>query len=240
MSENLFETGIIAAGEGLRLKNEGIKVSKSLVTINGKPLIGHLLEALQQNHAGSITCIINEFSQDLKEYLTNYEYPAGLNVIIKTTPNSFRSLCEISPFLKPPFLLGTCDSIFRNQEFSKFIEYCLNNRDADAVFAVTGHIDDEKPLYALMDKNNRLTGLSDTGPAEYVTGGLYFFNRDIRNEAAEAAAGGTSRLRYFLKYLLEKDFRIFCYSFSKIIDVDHVNDITAAEEFLEINENKGI
>jgi NDP-sugar pyrophosphorylase family protein len=236
---NLFDVGIIAAGEGLRLKMEGIQSSKSLVSVNGVPLIEHLLNSLEQNHAGPVTCIINEFSKDTEEFFNNYSYSGPLRLIIKTTDNSFQSLYEISTYLKPPFLLATCDSIFLKKEFSDFVKFSMRKRDADAVFAVTGYIDDEKPLYAVTDENDRVLDLSDKADSMSVTGGLYFFNKDIQNDIREAYEQGISRLRYFLRFLLHKKFNICCYRFSKIIDVDHVNDITSAEEFLLNNENKG-
>jgi NDP-sugar pyrophosphorylase family protein len=231
VADTWFDVGIIAAGEGLRLKQEGIQSSKCLVPVNGTPLIQHLFNSLRDNQAGKITCIINESSDDLKKYLNEY-YPGELNIIVKSTDNSFQSLYEISRFLKPPFLLATCDSIFLKEEFTQFIKYSLNHSGNDAVFAVTGYIDDEKPLYAISDKESRLSGLSDEALSQSVTGGLYFFNKDIQKEIHEAFNQGISRLRYFLRFLLEKKYNIHCYRFSRIIDVDHLNDISAAEEFL--------
>ena len=55
---------------------------------------------------------------------------------------------------------------------------------------------------------------------------------EIKKEIKEAMESDTKRLRNFLRFLIRKEFRIQAYRFSKIIDVDHISDIEAAESFL--------
>lgn len=52
-----------------------------------------------------------------------------LEVVVKTTPSSMHSFYEISPFLKgEKFCLTTVDTIFREKEFTCFIEAFKNQR----------------------------------------------------------------------------------------------------------------
>ncbi|MFZ6032667.1 MULTISPECIES: sugar phosphate nucleotidyltransferase [unclassified Melioribacter] len=228
-----MDLAIIAAGEGLRLKEEGITIPKPLVKINGVPLIKRIIDMTLINGFDSIVCIIREESKELERFLKeNYtNYP--LNLIVKSTQSSFHSLYQLSRLLSTPFLLTTSDSVFLESEFKSFVNYGMNLKDADGVIAVTDFIDDEKPLYADIDENDRIINFNDSNNGyEFVTGGLYLFKKNIQKEIEEAMNSGVIRLRNFLRFLIQKDFRLYALPFSKIVDVDHVSDIKTAEEFL--------
>lgn len=231
-----FSLGIIAAGEGIRLKEEGINIPKPLVEINGIPLIQRIIDIALKNGVDSIVCIINEESQELEKYLLNNNSLLPFNLIVKSTPSSFHSFHQVSRFLEPPFLLTTTDSVFRENEFAEFLKYSMNCKKADAVLAVSDFIDDEKPLYVNIDEDSKILSFGDTdNNCEFVTGGLYFFKKDIREEISNALNENVSRLRNFLRYLITRDRNLFAYPFTKIIDVDHASDIKTAEEFLTNN-----
>jgi NDP-sugar pyrophosphorylase family protein len=88
-------------------------------------------------------------------------------------------------------------------------------------------------LYADIDENSKITNFNDSNDGyEFITGGLYLFKTDIQKEIDEAVNSGVVRLRNFLRFLIQKDFRLYAFPFSKIIDVDHLRDIKTAEEFL--------
>lgn len=232
----LIGVGIIAAGEGHRLREEGIQVSKPLVQINGTPIIKRIIDITRNTGKSSITCIINEKSEELENFLLKYSRTNPINLIVKSTPSSLHSLYQLNRFLSGPFLLTTADSVFLESEFKSFMNYGMNLKDADGVIAVTDFIDDEKPLYADIDENDKIINFKDSNDGyDFVTGGLYLFKTDIQKEIDEAVKSGVVRLRNFLRFLIQKDFRLYAYPFSKIIDVDHMNDIKIAEEFLNSN-----
>ncbi|HQF41640.1 MAG TPA: NTP transferase domain-containing protein [Ignavibacteriaceae bacterium] len=228
-----MELAIIAAGEGLRLKREGINISKPLVKINGVPLIQRIIDTALKNNISSIVCIINNDSEDLMKFLQNKYSSKKLKLIVKSTESSFHSLKEISQHLTPPFLISTVDSIFKEDEFRSFLEFGINVSNADVIVASTNFIDDEKPLYINLNEDGYVIDFYDSAKDyEFVTGGLYLFKREIKKEIKEAMESDTKRLRNFLRFLIRKEFRIQAYRFSKIIDVDHISDIEAAESFL--------
>lgn len=228
-----IDFGIIAAGEGSRLKAEGIQKSKPMIPINGKPLIEWIIVPALNSGVEKINCIINEESNDLKAYLNKYTYSHKINLLVKNTKSSFHSLIEISQHLTPPFLISTVDSIFKEDEFRSFLEFGINVSNADVVVASTNFIDDEKPLYINLNEDGYVIDFYDSAKDyEFVTGGLYLFKREIKKEIKEAMESDTKRLRNFLRFLIRKEFRIQAYNFSKIIDVDHISDIEAAESFL--------
>jgi NDP-sugar pyrophosphorylase family protein len=228
-----MDLAIIAAGKGLRLKEEGINIPKPLVEINGVPLIGRIIDIAIKNGVDSIACIINDESEELEKYLQENYSSYSLNLVVKSTPSSFHSLYQLSRFVKSPFLLTTTDSVFKEDEFSAFLDYGINKNDADAVLAVTDFIDDEKPLYAEVEEDSRIISLLDNNnDYEFVTGGLYIFKKDIKKFIDEAAEQGVNRLRNFLRFLMKNKLKMYAFPFSKIIDIDHVSDINKAENFL--------
>lgn len=51
--------GIIAAGEGSRLQQEGVSLPKPLVEIDGKPMIKRLIDIFISCNATTISVIVN-------------------------------------------------------------------------------------------------------------------------------------------------------------------------------------
>ena len=228
--------GIIAAGEGSRLKAEGIPVPKPLVKIDGIPLIERLLNSYIRCGITAVTCIINEYSLEVRDFVERKTFPIPIRFHIETTPSSMHSFLALEPFLnKERFLLSTVDSVFEDDDLKKFIRYAEEHRDKDGVLAVTDFIDDEKPLYVQLNERNAIIRFGKEGAMvtpRWVTGGLYIFSPKIFAEKSRVLAQGMERLRNFLAFLLEQGYTIDAFPFSKIIDIDHVNDIRMAEQHL--------
>lgn len=232
--EILLDLAIIAAGEGSRLKAEGVLTPKALVPIGGVPLVERIIRSAVRHGAGSVRCIVNEESPALKEFLLESNFGASIDVTIRSTPSSLHSLAALAPKLQnAPFLLTTVDSIFKDEEFHQFLNYATTQERNDGTLAVTEFIDDEKPLFVEMDSEQRILRFMDERRGtQWITGGLYYFEPAVLGEIAEAIRSGTSRLRNFLRLLAVKGYKLQGFPFSKIIDVDHLHDIQAAEEFL--------
>lgn len=226
---------IIAAGEGSRLNQEGVQVSKPMVKINGVPMIERLLDLAMRNSATSISCIINEESAELKKYLEEQNFGIPFNLVVKSTPSSLHSLHTLREFLSDDyFCLTTVDTIFKEEEFIRYISYCeANKENRGGILAVTSFIDDEKPLCVTLDDEMLIQSFDDElTDQEYATGGIYFFDPKIFDIMDEAINFGMMRLRNFQRLLLEHKFKLEAFPFTKIVDVDHVGDIEKAEKFL--------
>jgi NDP-sugar pyrophosphorylase family protein len=224
---------IIAAGEGSRLSREGLKMPKPLVEINGKPMIKRLLDVFEINSAKNISIIINESILEVKNYTELLGYDFQLKFKIKSTPSSMHSLYEMKEMIeKEIFCLTTVDTVFKPDEFKAFIEYAAKQTDKDAVMAVTSFVDDEKPLY-IKTEEDRIVEFSDIkSDSQFVSGGIYFFKPSIWEVLEQSITKGNQRMRNFQRDLLKAGLNIGFYEFSKIIDVDHAEDINTAEAFL--------
>lgn len=227
---------IISAGEGSRLSQEGSQLPKPLVEINGKAMIDRLVDIFIANGAEQIVIIINNEVQMTKNHLAELKAksPVHVEVVVKTTPSSMHSFFELSRYLKDDkFCLTTVDTIFGEDEFSKYITE-FKSSDKDGLMAVTDYIDDEKPLYISTDENLKITGFHDTMTegCKYISGGIYCLTPKAVSTLERCIEKGMSRMRNFQRELVADGLDLKAYPFTKILDVDHVSDIAKAEEFL--------
>lgn len=218
------------------MSQEGVQLPKPLVQLNGVAMIDRLIHIFAQNGAEEVVVIINNevplTKAHLHELEKNSEVP--LRVVVKTTPSSMHSFYELSRYLKDDrFCLTTVDTIFREEEFARFIE-AFKAYDGDGMMAVTDYIDDEKPLYIGTDASNRITGFYDSLQPDirYISGGIYCLSPQSIVTLEKCMAQGMSRMRNFQRQLVADGLQLKAYPFSKILDVDHADDIVKAEAFL--------
>ena len=143
---------IIAAGEGSRLAQEGVKKPKPLVELCGEPMIGRLINIFVRCNAESVSVIVNQEMTEVQDYLKQLKatLPVPLNIVVKSTPSSMHSFYELTRVMKPgKFCLTTVDTIFKEPDFAKYVAAFEADTTHDGMMAVTPFIEDEKPLYLL-------------------------------------------------------------------------------------------
>lgn len=230
--------GIIAAGEGSRLAQEGVLKPKPLVELNGVPMIERLIRLFVDANAESISVIVNEQMVEVKEYLNNLnsELPVDLKIVVKSTPSSMHSFYELSSLMKGrgKFILTTVDTIFHETEFKKYVSAFETSEEIDGMMPMTSFIDDEKPLYIDVDANNNIVGFRDDKweEAKYISGGIYGLTEPAISVLEECMAQGVSRMRNYQRALVANGLKLKGYLFDKIVDVDHAGDIATAEKFI--------
>lgn len=226
---------IIAAGEGSRLVQEGVKLPKPLVNLCGTPMIKRLIDIMTDCNPESLSIIVNEQMTEVREYLESLELPVPLHLTVKTTPSSMHSFYEVSRHFKDgKFILTTVDTIFREEDFRAYVEAFEADETTDGYMAVTSFIDDEKPLYIDVDADMRITAFRDR-PFEgmkYISGGIYGLTAPALKVLENCMETGVSRMRNYQRALVEAGLNLKAYPFPKIIDVDHAGDIATAEAFI--------
>lgn len=226
---------IIAAGEGSRLVQEGVKYPKPLVRLNGVPMIKRLIDIFMRNNPTSLSIIVNEQMTEVHEYLESLTLPVPLRLVVKSTPSSMHSFWEVSRgFEEGKFCLTTVDTIFREDEFARYIEAFETDDSADGYMAVTSFIDDEKPLYIDVDASMDITAFRDApfDGVRYISGGVYGLTAPALKVLAECMNRGVSRMRNYQRALVDAGLRLKAWPFDKIVDVDHAGDIATAEAFI--------
>ncbi len=176
--------------------------------------------------------IINGQAQDVRSLLDTLP----VNVTVKTTPGSLHSLAALMPRIEGgDVCVATVDAVFRPEEFDAYLQAWRDTDDADAFMAVTKFVDDEKPLYVSVNREGLITGYFDT-PADgvaYVSGGIYILTPDALSILPDCMESGHTRMRDFQRALVAAGLRLRPFEFRKIIDVDHVADIAAAEDLIK-------
>ena len=230
---------IIAAGEGSRLAREGISSPKPLVKVGGEHLIDRLIRVFMQNGGTEIVAICNEQMTEVQGHLQKIqeEGQVPLKFIVKSTPSSMHSMWELSRWLgDEPFVLTTVDTIFREGEFAEYVQRFLSLVEqgrADGLMGVTDYIDDEKPLYVATDEALQITGFLDQCEhPKYISGGIYGLTPSSIPVLNRCIERGESRMRNFQRALVADGLCLKAYPFSKVLDIDHAEDIQKAEDFL--------
>ena len=224
---------VIAAGEGSRLRSEGITEPKPLVTLAGETLIARLCRIFAECGADEIVVVTRpETESQLRETVLPQSVP--LRILSRLTPSSMHSFAEIAPLLHDAaFCLTTVDTVFREDEFAAYIKAFRETDDCcDGLWAVTPFIDDEKPLY-IETRDDMITKFGDTrGEARVVSGGIYCMKPQCLPTLHRCLREGVSRMRNFQRGLLDDGLKLRAFEFKKIVDIDHARDIEKAEEFL--------
>lgn len=225
---------ILAAGEGSRLAQEGIALPKPLIRLNGTEMLGRLINIFVNNNAKSISIIVNEEMTSVQDFVRNLKLNIPLNVVVKSTPSSMHSLYELRNFLQDDkFCLTTVDTIFKEEEFTKYIQAFITDTQCDGMMAVTDYIDDEKPLYVATDEDMNITGFLDqSADCKYISGGIYGLTPKAIGTLERCLQSGQSRMRNFQRQLVTDGLKLKAHPFAKIVDVDHAEDIKKAEKFL--------
>ena len=226
---------IIAAGEGSRLAQEGVKAPKPLIEIQGVPIIERLVKIFMRQNASSVSIIVNEQQPQTLALLQELQKEYPINIVVKDTPSSMHSMHALTPHLQgdEKFCLTTVDTLFRDEEFAGYIK-AFEESKSDGLMAVTSYIDDEKPLYVGTDSTLSITAFLDT-PADdvkYISGGIYGLTPKALATLQRCIEEGTSRMRNFQRALVADGLKLKAYPFEKIIDIDHADDIIKAEKFL--------
>lgn len=224
---------ILAAGEGSRLAQEGVELPKPLVKVNGEAMIDRLIRIFNDCGAEEIYIITNNLTELTQEHLRQLqEKDEKIHLIVKTTPSSMHSFYELRKVMgNGKFCLTTVDTIFRENEFKQYVQ-AWKNADEDGLMAVTDYIDDEKPLYIATDRQLNITAFLDDEPQPYISGGIYGLSDTSFPVIDKCISEGQSRMRNFQRQLVKDGLHLKAYPFSKILDVDHANDIEKAEAFL--------
>lgn len=234
---------IIAAGEGSRLAQEGIVSPKPLIEVADQHLIDRLLDVFREVGASELWVVCNDLRPEVSAHLAQladqglYGRPLPLHYVVRTTPSSMHSFAALAPHLDGgPFVLTTVDTIFRNEEFARYVQAFSEAvaQGYDGLMGVTDYIDDERPLYVGVGEDDLITGFHDTYSEglRYISGGIYGLTPSALPILRRCLEQGNSRMRNFQRALVAEGCRLKAWRFSKVLDIDHATDIAKAEDFL--------
>jgi len=229
--------GIIAAGEGSRLRAGGWSGSKPLLPIAGRPLIAHSLERFRDAGIARIAMIINEESPDSRLWLEREGKAFNLDLVVRSTPSSYASFRIVAERLAgQAAVITTVDSIMAAADFRRFLIEAAKAPAGSFVLGLTAHIEDEKPLWASLEPNGRIRALGEPNSG-LVSAGVYVLPALRPAEPA----GGFARLRDYLGWLVASGHPVHGVVMGEVFDIDRAEDVASAEAALagETRRSKG-
>ena len=218
--------GIIAAGDGRRLRDAGWTVPKPLVPVAGVPLIESVIRNFVAAGIRSLVVIMNEAEWDCVDWVRRRFPDLDLDVIVKTTRSSLESFREVTARLgEGRALVSTVDAWCRPDDFVRFVAAATQRPTTASVLAVTPFVEDEHPLWVRLDGTGRVRKIGGSD-GDVVTAGMYLLSDRARNLPAPP---DLPRLRDFLAWLVESGEPLYGEVIGTVVDVDRPSDVALAE-----------
>ena len=218
--------GIIAAGEGSRLRRAGFTMPKPMVPIAGVPLIESVIRNFRAARIAPLAIIVNEQEQECVDWVRARFPGLAVDFIVKTTRSSLESFGEV--IRRHPggrMLVTTVDAWCVQSAFVRFVEAAARRPLGATVLAVTPLIADEKPLRVVMAADGRIEAIGGA-VGDLVTAGMYLVPESVRTLTPPAGLG---RLRDFLQWLARSGAPLYGEVIEQVVDVDRADDVALAE-----------
>ena len=120
--EGSLTGGIIAAGDGRRLRGDGWSVPKPLVPVAGVPLLEVVVRNFLASAITPISIIVNERDGECVAWARTRLPGADLRFIVKTTASSLESFTRVAAAGLPgSMLISTVDAWCRPDDFARFV-----------------------------------------------------------------------------------------------------------------------
>ena len=147
-------------------------------------------------------------------------------MIVRSTPSSYATFRLVADRLvDAPAVITTVDTIMPVDQFETFVALASRFPDDAVVLGVTGHVDDENPLWVTLDTSNGRIRHIGGSNGSHVTAGLYWLpaKRPV-NPAKDFA-----RLRDYLGALVAGGQPVYGIVLPCVFDIDRARDVAAAE-----------
>jgi NDP-sugar pyrophosphorylase family protein len=226
MNALTLDGGVLAAGDGSRLRADGYPMPKLMVRVAGVPLIEHVVGNFVAAGITPVSIIVNE-EANLDANWVRTRFPEwDIRVLTKTTRSSLESFQELARQAHAKrTLISTVDAWCPVDDFLRFVEAARRHPDDTTVIAVTPFVADECPLWATLSRDGRVTRLGG-GAGTVVTAGLYLVSEPVRRLIVRHPTG---RLRDCLAWLVESGEPVYGLSIPAVVDVDRAEDVALAE-----------
>lgn len=232
----ILSAGIIAAGEGTRLRRAFPATPKPLVPLAGRPLVHWVVASLRAAGIGRIAILLNSRGKAARDHLRTHFTDISWTFLECDSPSSWESFRIVSSELasrEERFLVSTVDALVPGPDAARFAreaDAALSGDLAEAALALTRFVEDENPLWAQRNASGYVDGLGDCVlHREYVTCGLYALSGKL---ARTFPGASHPSLRAFLGSALRSGTRFLGIPLARTIDVDRPQDLETARDFV--------
>jgi len=220
--------GILAAGEGSRLRRDGFRVAKPLVPVGGVPLVEHAIENFAAARVAPLAIIFNESDGDCVRFV-RARFPAlDGDIAVRTTASTLESFRELSARLPPGrILVATVDAWCPREDFLRFALEAASLPDGETAVAVTRLVDDERPLRVRSQGPGGGPVVEIGGETgDSVAAGIFLFSERARRVQTPP---DVARLRGLLRWLVQAGEPVRAIPIGDVVDVDRGTDVLQAE-----------
>lgn len=234
---------IFAAGRGTRLQPLTDNIPKALVKVNGKPLLGSLIERLKLFGISEIIINVHHFPEQIMDYLKQNN---NFNIRIEISDESGKlldtggGLKKASWFFNDnePFLVHNAD-IITGIDFHDMLKTHKEN-NALATLAVRNR---QTTRYLLFDENMKLTGWENTSTGEKIIkrqgqilnrsafSGVQILNPQILNLMPDKEV--FSLIELYLELCGKEAIKAYNHTDTLWFDIGTKEKLRAAEEYLQ-------
>ena len=220
--------GIIAGGEGSRLRQSGITVTKPMAPVAGVPLIARTLRNMADAGIRRVVIVFNEACHGCGDWVQGQFPEIEFEILVRNTRSSFESFWLAGRALGAGrHLLSTVDCVGAPEDWRKMATVAADS-PRDVFLGVTAHVHDDKPLRVQTRPGNATIIEMGGSRGDWVTAGLYNVSDAV---FALDPVEEYPSLRAFLGRLLES-FRVIAVPLADVIDVDTAEDLAEAERLL--------
>lgn len=190
-----------------------------LKRISGEYPVERIIRIARNNGIDKIICLLNSGQTELRDFLTSRDFGVSVKFLVQNSINSLHSFLTLTPFLKDShFCLTTTDSVFREDDFSEFLNYSLISEDLDGTIAIRARTEkDENLLSVAMDQDNKIIKFSDLKEGyNWVSAEISFFTHGILGDLGLLQGAEAGGFRNFLRMMLKKGYVLKGFSVSDI------------------------
>ncbi len=182
---------ILCGGKGTRLGELGKKLPKTLVKIQGKPILWYILKTLKKNGFNHFILPIGYRGEQIEEFIKHNQIQGCKIIVVKTGINTSiaKRIYKIKDFLfSQNFLILNGDAIFDANLDEIYKKHTLKKRDlsficceAEADFGTVG-VMNNKVINFKRNFNFKYVNTNIKNFKAYVYSGMSIMNKKILNE----------------------------------------------------------
>jgi glucose-1-phosphate thymidylyltransferase len=215
---------VMAAGEGRRLRPLTERYAKSVLPIDGRPVIVTMLRELQAAGIGGITVVTGYLAEQVETLLAGFDH--DLRFVRQPRADGSADAVRRAG-LEPPYLVAGADTLFRPGDVSAFLAGC---EGADGGLAVRRRPGPGPGRTRVRVEGGVVTRIPDDDPANPLAGApLWLFGERVHAELP-GLPGPPFESATAVVRAIEKGARIAGVEIGPTRDLTHPADV-AVENF---------